>query len=132
MDPRKSEFAVKQTKYLGFVKSLEEGIKVDPDKQPPKSTKGIRSFIGFANFYRDFIPNFGRNAAPLLVLTIKNTPFKWEQPQQQAFEELNQRFIASPILAIWDDEKETVLETDSSGYVLGGCLSQKDEKCYGS
>ncbi|KAI0993370.1 hypothetical protein K3495_g14814, partial [Podosphaera aphanis] len=135
MDPRKSEFAVKQTKYLGFVISLEEGIKVDPDKveaiktwQPPISTKGIRSFIGFANFYRDFIPNLGKIAAPLLVLTKKNTQFKWEQPQQQAFEELKQRFIASPILAIWDDEKETVLEADSSGYVLGGCLSQKDEK----
>ncbi|KAI0996566.1 hypothetical protein K3495_g11617 [Podosphaera aphanis] len=135
MDPQKSEFAVKQTKYLGFILCLGEGIKVDPEKvkaitiwQAPVSTKGIRSFIGFANFYRDFIPNFGRIAAPLLSLTKKHAQFQWEAPQQKAFEELKQRFIKSPILAMWDDEKETVLEADSSGYVLGGCLSQKDEK----
>lgn len=73
LDPRKSEFAVKETKYLGFVISLEEGIKVDSDKvaavkawQSPKSIKAVRSFIGFTNFYRDFILNFGRIAAPLL------------------------------------------------------------------
>ncbi|KAI0994199.1 hypothetical protein K3495_g13983 [Podosphaera aphanis] len=65
MDPQKSEFAVTQTKYLGFILCLGEGIKVDPEKvkaitswQAPVSTKGIRSFIGFANFYMDFIPNF--------------------------------------------------------------------------
>lgn len=134
MDPRKSEFAVKETKYLGFVISLEEGIKVDPSKveaikswQAPSSTKGVRSFIGFANFYRDFIPNFGSIVAPLLSLTKKNTQFKWEDSQQQAFNELKRLFISAPILAMWDDEKETALEADSSGYALGGCLSQRDK-----
>ena len=49
-------------------------------------------------------------------------------PQQEAFEELKLRSIKSVILAMWDDEKEMVFEADNSGYVLGGCLSQKDEK----
>ncbi len=78
MDPKKSEFAVKETKYLGFIISVAEGIKVDPLKvqaikewQAPTSTKGVRSFIGFANFYRDFIPNFGRIAEPLLSIIKK-------------------------------------------------------------
>ncbi|KAI0991828.1 hypothetical protein K3495_g16359 [Podosphaera aphanis] len=135
MDPEKSEFAVKETKYLGFIISVAEGIKVDPLKvqaikewQAPTSTKGVRSFIGFANFYRDFIPNFGRIAEPLLSIIKKNTPFRWEAPQQKAFDTLKELFINAPILALWDDKKETVLEADCSGYVMGGCLSQKDEK----
>ena len=33
LDPKKSEFAVKQTKYLGFIICLGEGIKVDPEKK---------------------------------------------------------------------------------------------------
>lgn len=91
MDSRKSEFATKQTKNLGFIRSVGEGIKVDPMKvdaikswQAPTSIKGIRSFIGFANFYRDFIPCFGEIAAPLLKLIKKHTPFIWEAPQQEA------------------------------------------------
>lgn len=39
-DPKKSEFAVKETKYLGFVISLEEGIKVDP-----KKVEAIKSWL---------------------------------------------------------------------------------------
>ncbi|KAI1007830.1 hypothetical protein K3495_g398 [Podosphaera aphanis] len=133
MDPQKSEFAVKQTKYLGLVISLGEGIRVDPEKvkaveswQAPTSIKAVRSFIGFANFYRDFIPNFGGIAAPLLNLTKKHTIFVWKNAQQRVFESLKYLSITAPILAMWDDE-ETILEADSSGYVLGGCHSQKDE-----
>lgn len=76
---------------------------------------------------QNFIPNFGNIAGPLLKLTKKNTYFEWKETQQQAFDKLKQLFITAPILAMWDDEKETVLEADSSGYVIGGCLSQKDE-----
>lgn len=32
LDPKKSQFGVKQTKYLGFIIYLGEGIKVDPEK----------------------------------------------------------------------------------------------------
>lgn len=132
---KKSEFAVKETKYLGFIISVAEGIKVDPLKiqaikewQAPASIKGVRSFIGFANFYRDFIPNFGRVAEPLLCIIKKNAQFRWEASQQKAFDTLKDLFINAPILALWDDQKYAVLEADCSGYVLGGCLSQKDEK----
>ena len=38
MDPRKSEFAVKQTKYLGFIICLGNGIKVDPEFQDVESS----------------------------------------------------------------------------------------------
>lgn len=60
LDPKKCDFAVKQTKYLGFIISLGDGIKVDPDKveairswEAPNTVKGVRSFLGFANFYRE-------------------------------------------------------------------------------
>lgn len=127
MDPKKSEFATEQTKYLGFVISVGEVIKVDPAKmeairswQAPTSIKGVRSFIGFAYFYRDFIPNFGLIAVPLLKLTKRNTSFTWEDPQQKSFEKLKEFFITAPILSIGDDNKETVLEADCSRYVIGG------------
>ena len=39
--------------------------------EPPSSVKGVRSFVGFINFYRDFIPGFSKIAAPLTDLTKK-------------------------------------------------------------
>ncbi|KHJ32524.1 hypothetical protein EV44_g5488 [Erysiphe necator] len=103
LNPKKCEFAVKTTKYLGFVISLGKGIKVDPEKVeaikswvPPTSVKGVRSFIGFANFYRDFIPNFSQIAQPLLKLTKKDHAFIWLDEHQKSFESLKELFLSQP------------------------------------
>ena len=57
VDIKKSEFSVKRTKYLGFIIST-NGIETDPDKtsvidqwEPPRTVKGVQSFLGFCNFY---------------------------------------------------------------------------------
>ena len=135
LDIKKCEFAVKQVKYLGFIITAGEGIKVDPEKveairkwEAPTNVRGVRSFIGFANFYRDFIENFGDIAAPLLELTKKNTPFRWGTKEQAAFDRLKTLFITAPVLALWDNELDTVVEADCSGYAMGACLSQIDRQ----
>lgn len=89
------------------------------------TTKGLRGFLGFANFYRGFIKDYSKICAPLTCLTGKGTPWKWDTEQEQAFNELKARFVKEPALAQWDPDKETMLETDCSGYALGGCLLQK-------
>lgn len=134
LDPKKCEFGTKEIKYLGSIIKCGEGIKVDPEKiraiqswEAPKDIKGIRSFLGFANFYRQFIANFATIANPLSALTKKGIPFHWSSDQQQAFEALKTQFISSPVLAMWHDDRITVLETDASGWATGGCLSQYDE-----
>ncbi|KAI0996563.1 hypothetical protein K3495_g11619 [Podosphaera aphanis] len=134
LDPRKCEFAVKKTKYLGFIISLGEGIKVDPEKvqaikswEVPTTVKGVRSFLGFANFYREFIPNFSKIVYPLLDLTKKDRAFLWLEEHEESFETLKELFITAPVLALYDPERLTVVEADCSGYVMGACLSQYDQ-----
>jgi hypothetical protein len=80
-DIKKSEFRVTRTKYLGFIIST-DGIEVDPAKvevvkqwKEPRTVKGIQLFLGFCNFYRRFITNYGQIARPLNLLTHKGTPF---------------------------------------------------------
>ena len=58
------------------------GIGVDKAKveviaklPPPKSIKDIRSFLGYAGFYRRFIKNFNKIARPLTNLLAKDVPF---------------------------------------------------------
>ncbi|KAI1000094.1 hypothetical protein K3495_g8105 [Podosphaera aphanis] len=83
LDPDKCEFGVKSVKYLGSIVQAGIGIQADPDKvkaiaewAPPTTMTGVRSFVGFANYYRTFIPRFSEVVAPLIALTTKSVPFK--------------------------------------------------------
>jgi transposase InsO family protein len=131
VDIAKSEFSVTKTKYLGFIIST-DGIEVDPDKieviqtwEPPTTVKGIQSFLGFCNFYRRFIRDYGRIAKPLSNLGRKDIPFVFNATCLDAFGELKQRLTSTPILAHYDMSRESILETDASNGVVGGVLSQK-------
>ena len=87
----------------------------------------VRSFLGFANFYRRFIHGFSSTVRPLTELTRKNQHFHWDKDQQLAFEELKQRFTTAPILAHFDFARDVIVETDASDYVSAGVLSQYSE-----
>lgn len=135
LDLKKCEFARKKVKYLGFIIELGKGISVDPDKvaaikswEAPANVKAVQSFVGFANFYRDFIPQFSNIAEPLLCLTRKGAPWNWGKAQRLAFHTLRDAFITAPVLGMWQEDQPTVLEADASGWATGGCLSQRDKE----
>lgn len=125
LDIDKCEFLQKEVKYLGFIIRAGSSVTVDPDKvkailewQPPTSVKGVRSFLGFANFYRCFVSNFSEIAAPLTNLTKKNTVWQWGKIENTAFEKLKKIFSSEPVLAQSDPDRRTFLEADCSGYAL--------------
>ena len=71
-----------QVKYLGFIIDAGKGLRMDPDKvkaivewEAPTSVKGIRGFLGFANFYRRFIDHYSDVVRPLTELTHKDRTF---------------------------------------------------------
>ncbi|XP_058202911.1 uncharacterized protein LOC131317372 [Rhododendron vialii] len=71
----KCEFWLSEVKILGHVVS-KGGVSVDPGKiesvmnwQRPKNVFKIRSFLGLAGYYRRFVLNFSRLAAPMTRLT---------------------------------------------------------------
>jgi transposase InsO family protein len=130
-DIKKSEFSVKRTKFLGFIITT-DGIEADPEKtsvinqwQPPQSVKGVQSFLGFCGFYRRFIKDYGRIAKPLNRLTRKNQLFKFDLACEQAFKELKRRLVSAPVLAHFNPQLPSRVETDASDGVVGGILSQK-------
>jgi len=127
---KKYKFGVKRIKYLGFIVSINR-IKVDPKKvniirnwQPPCTIKGIQSFLGFCNFYYQFIRNYGVVATPFIRLTWKDTPFIFNNDYMEAFGELKDRLISSLILRHYNPDFELMLETDASKGVIVEILLQ--------
>ena len=78
----KCEFWLIEVRFLGHVVST-SGVLVDPEKvevvmswERPKSVFEIRSFLGLAGYYRRFIEDFSRLAAPMTKLTLKEVKFE--------------------------------------------------------
>jgi Reverse transcriptase (RNA-dependent DNA polymerase) len=104
LKPEKCNFHVKEVEYLGIV--IGQGqVKMDPTKVKgitewpvPTSVKEVRSFLGFCNFYRVFIPHFSDKSRPLNDLTCKNRQWEWTEREQQAFQSLKDACAALPTL----------------------------------
>lgn len=135
LDINKCEFEASSVKYLGYIVEAGKGIRVDPEKvvaikewETPRTVTQVRSFLGFANYYREFIPGFAHIANPLTDLTRKDTIFHWTDQCEFAFQALKDLLVNAPLLAHWDPDRETLVETDSSGYAVGGTLSQYDQE----
>ena len=45
--------------------------------EPPRDIKRVQQFLGFANYYNRFIPDFAKVAAPISNLLSNEKEFKW-------------------------------------------------------
>ncbi|CAI7897396.1 unnamed protein product [Closterium sp. NIES-54] len=130
----KSEFALKKVQFLGHMVSA-QGFHVDPKKieavrtwKTPENVKELQQFLGFANYYNRFVPQYAKIATPLTNLLKKNTPFKWEDVHLQAMEQLKTALTSAPVLILPDPEKDYVIEADSSDQAVGAVLMQDQGK----
>ena len=91
----------------------------------PKNKKEVQAFLSFTNFYQRFIQDFSHHAHPLFDLTIKNSTWHWEAPQQDAFDTLKQAITSKPVLLFSDDDSPFHVEADSSDFATGMVLSPR-------
>lgn len=136
--PEKCQLFRKQVKFLGHVVSA-EGVAPDPEKVAsvkdwvvPRTVRQVRSFLGFAGYYRRFIKGFADIARPLNALLAgtkksdgrQTRPVNWTAACEQAFQVLKGKLIQSPVLAFADFALPFRLYTDASKGGLGAVLAQ--------
>ncbi|UYV66067.1 K02A2.6-like [Cordylochernes scorpioides] len=94
----------------------------------PYNMKTLQSFLGSINVYHKFIPHYAQIRAPLNTLLQKNSPWQWNQEQEQSFQTLKNALMTKPILQLYDPQKPVHIFTDSSMLGVGAILKQPDKQ----
>lgn len=135
----KCSFFRKEVHYLGHVISA-DGVSTDPAKIEvvanwpfPATASELRSFLGFASYYRRFVEGFAKLAAPLHRAVAECGGTKkpdqrfsrcWTEECNKNFETLKAKLTTAPVLAYADFTLPFILEVDASYGGLGAVLSQ--------
>lgn len=149
LSPEKCSFFQSSVKYLGHVVSR-SGVETDPEKiaslktwPVPQNLRELRSFLGFAGYYRRFVKGYSNIVKPLHGLTsgypphrkksnLKPTagqtyhnpkePFggRWTPACQQAFEEVIEALTTAPVLG-FADPQEAICTSHGRLHQWSGC-----------
>ena len=130
LKPEKCHFHKREVEFLGVIVGKGH-IKMDPlkvqaitDWPVPRNLQQLRKFLGFGNYYKDFIDHYSSISRPLHDLTKKDVPWHWNDEQNIAFNTLKKIFTSYPVLRHPDPNKQYIVDTDASLFAVGATISQ--------
>ena len=103
----------------------------------PSTVTELRSFLGFCNWYHDYVDQFANVAAPLMsMLKVpagqgkkgSRVRLQWTEESTRSWEELKKRLLSTLMLELVDPAKPFTLKTDASDYAVGAVLEQVRER----
>lgn len=141
--------------YLGHIVSS-KGVETDPEKVSalrtwprPNTLSELKSFLGFAGYYRQFVKDYSRIVKPLSDLTGGYPPWRkgrkatpspprylntkepfadrWTPACQEAFQTIIDKLTSAPVLGFANPKLPYFLHTDASTSGLGAALYQEQD-----
>ncbi len=149
---KKCVFSQDKVEFLGFevtdkgVNIREDQTKIIKEWEGPLQTRNeVQRFLGLANWFRKWIPDYAKVAALLTDLLIvpddvkeklakagkkkppKALPVQWGEDQEQAFQTVKLLLINPPCLAYPRRDLPFIIGTDAADAGCGAILMQKHE-----
>ena len=120
--------------YLGRLVD-KHGVRPDPEAveavltwKAPKTDTQLMSFLGFANYYREFVKGYADKIYPMQqLMRNKGKNFTWTDEAQVSFENIKGELCESPVLGMPTEKGIFMLDTDASVVAISGILHQKQE-----
>ena len=133
--PPKCAIAVEKIEFLSHIVTHDkvapspDKIKAIVDIAQPKTLSQANKFIGKVGYYRKFIRDFAKIAAPIHKVTnktrTKRSEFHWGQEQRDAFDRFKVILTTGPLFLDFPDRSVPfVLATDASEVRIAGVLKQ--------
>ena len=133
LKPIKTFLGFEEVEWVGKVISS-EGLKMSRkrtqsllDFPKPVLFKQLKSFLGFINYFHDFLRNLSTTVKPLHGLLKnyhKTSKINWSPETSQAFEDTKDIVRSIPTLFFLNDTDPITLCTDASDFGAGGYLYQ--------
>lgn len=139
LNSAKCLFALSTVHALGFMVTA-EGYTMPQAKRfqlsqlpPPTNVTSLRSFLGLANYFRKFVPNYALRTKPLSALlgggkVSKKALLQWTAVHQTAFEDIRSAASNVPLLSFPAKGAQLHLYTDASNLGIGAVLMQQLEQ----
>ncbi len=133
LNPKKCQLGASEIEFVGHVID-KEGLKMSEAKlskviefKKPVVAKGLKSFLGLANYFRDHIKNHSQIVRPLQDMIKhykKGHKLTWNEETSKAFNEIKNAINNCPKIFFVQDHAPIFLHTDASKYAIGAYLFQ--------
>ena len=81
----------------------------------------LLSFLGFANYYREFIKGYADKVYPMQkLMRNKGKKFEWNDEAQVALENIKRELCKAPVLGMPTEKGMYVLDTGASVVAISG------------
>ena len=100
----------------------------------PTTVTELRAFLGFCNWYSDYVKNYATHAGPLHAMLQLKRPdakagcklkLRWTDEANICFNTLKEELCGKLSLHLVDPDLDFTIHTDSSGYAVGAVLEQE-------
>ena len=132
--PSKCEILTDSIKYLGRlvdkhgVRPVPEAVEAVLTWKAPNTDTQLMRFLGFANYYREFIKGYADKIYPIQrLMRNKGKKFTWTDEAQVSFENIKRELCEAPVLGMPTEKGMFVLDTDASVVAISGILHQEQE-----
>lgn len=129
--PKKFNFFTETNDYMGAatrLRHLEIALHTKGDIKGLKASQNVtklKSFHGFCNIFRQFLPNYARISSPIDDNLRNDQPFKFQLNKRtlQAMKSLQKKLISSPVLALPYVEGLMTLDADPCNAQSWMCIT---------
>ena len=131
--PSKCEILRESIKYLGrmvdrhSVRSDTEAVEAVLTWKAPRTDTQLMSFLGFANFYREFIKGYADKVYPMQkLIRNKGKKLEWSDEAQTAFDNMKRELCEAPVPGMPTEKGMYVLDTDAAVVAISVKLHQEN------